>query len=272
MLPCSLFTFASECQQDIFDASNGDYRLKLVRTKSFYTQSFECSVFRWRRQRSMTSRWHAVKDFRFSLFCHVIIKIEEDGVLLCSIYSLVIESEDQCTECMQPCVGGCMCVCVCLQMSMSSHPIAAYSISILSLKIIDTHVRSLHRFGRCQIVVRRFSLIRWIYKNVSCEIIVPHLFSLNIMLCVGDDPLLCMTALLLAWCVFVRRMVDMKLVSHAPAADDIPNRWWGCCNGLQHKYRWKCCRNTPDTQYNATGFTHEFRKLTTKWIEQREHF
>lgn len=116
------------------------------------------------------------------------------------------------------------------------------------------------------------SLIRWIYKNVSCEIIVPHLFSLNIMLCVGDDPLLCMTALLLAWCVFVRRMVDMKLVSHAPAADDMPNRWWGCCNGLQHKYRWKCCRNTPDTQYNATGFTHEFRKLTTKWIEQREHF
>lgn len=99
------------------------------------------------------------------------------------------------------------------------------------------------------------------YKNVSCEIIVPHLFSLSIMLWVGDEPLC--NALLLPWWVFVRRMVDIKLVSQAPVADDMPKRWWGCCSGLQHKYRWKCWRNTPDTQYSATGFTQELRKLQT---------
>lgn len=84
------------------------------------------------------------------------------------------------------------------------------------------------------------------------------------MLWVGDDPLC--NALLLPWWVFVRRMVDMKLVSQAPVADDMPKRWCGCCSGLQHKYRWKCCRNTPETQYRATGFTHELRKLRSeKW-------
>lgn len=96
---------------------------------------------------------------------------------------------------------------------------------------------------------------------------MPHLFSFSIMLWVGDEPLC--SALLLPWWVFVRRMVDMKLVSQAPVADDIPKRWCGCCSGLQHKYRWKCCRNTPDTQYNATGFTHELRKLSN--IDQQRN-
>lgn len=105
------------------------------------------------------------------------------------------------------------------------------------------------------------------YKNVSCEIIVPHLFSFSMMLCVGDEPLCNIVALLLPWCVFVRRMVDMKLVSQAFVAVDRPRRWWPGWMGLQHKYRWKCWRNTPDTQYNATGFTHEFRKLFARASE-----
>lgn len=74
--------------------------------------------------------------------------------------------------------------------------------------------------------------ISFLYKNVSCVIDIPHLFSLNIILCVGDEPL-CMIALLLPCCG--RRIVDMKLVSQAFVAMDIPKRWWVCWFGLQHK-------------------------------------
>lgn len=95
------------------------------------------------------------------------------------------------------------------------------------------------------------------YKNVSWDRIVPHLFSLIMMLCVGDEPLC--TIVWWLWCG--RRMVDMKLVSQAFVANDSPRRWCVGWIGLQHKYRWKCCRNTPDTQYRATGLTQEFRKL-----------
>lgn len=95
------------------------------------------------------------------------------------------------------------------------------------------------------------------YKNVSWDKIVPHLFSLIIMLCVGDEPLC--TIVWWLWCG--RRMVDIKLVSQAFVANDSPRRWCVGWIGLQHKYRWKCCRKTPDTQYSATGLTQEFRKL-----------
>lgn len=85
-----------------------------------------------------------------------------------------------------------------------------------------------------------------------------YLLSFIIILCVGDVPLWT----IVWWLVCCgRRMVDMKLVSHAFVANDKPRRWCVCWFCLQHKYRWKCWRNTPDTQYKATGFTHELRKL-----------
>lgn len=112
---------------------------------------------------------------------------------------------------------------------------------------------------------RDFRLICWLatsientYKNVTWDKNVSHLLSFIIILCVGDVPL-CTIVWWLLCCG--RRMVDIKLVSQAFVANDKPRRWcigWFC---LQHKYRWKCWRNTPDTQYKATGFTHEFRKL-----------
>lgn len=64
------------------------------------------------------------------------------------------------------------------------------------------------------------------------------------------------------WCC-ERRIVDTKLVSHALPADDRPIRRCTVI-GRQHRYRWKCCRNTPDTQYRATGLMQEFRKLAKK--------
>lgn len=95
----------------------------------------------------------------------------------------------------------------------------------------------------------------YLYKIVLW--IVSHLFSAMMMLCVGDPPLCDCTVLLLLW--LFRLMVDMYVVS-APLAVDMPKRLVGV-GVLQHKYRWKCCRNTPDTQYKAIGFTHELRKL-----------
>lgn len=62
------------------------------------------------------------------------------------------------------------------------------------------------------------------------------------------------------WLCCDRRIVDTKLVSQAFPAEDIPmRRWTDICR--QHRYRWKCCRNTPDTQYRATGLMQELRKL-----------
>lgn len=99
--------------------------------------------------------------------------------------------------------------------------------------------------------------------------IVPHLFSFILILCVGDEPF-CTIVWWLPCCV--RRIVDMKLVSQAFVATDMPRRWCVCWICLQHKYWWKCWRNTPDTQYKATGLTHEFKKLrVTQGTHQAIH-
>lgn len=62
------------------------------------------------------------------------------------------------------------------------------------------------------------------------------------------------------WLCWDRRIVDTKLVSQALPTEDMPmRRWTDICR--QHRYRWKCCRKTPETQYRATGLMHELRKL-----------
>lgn len=71
--------------------------------------------------------------------------------------------------------------------------------------------------------------------------------------------------------VLLRRMVDVKLVSHTLVAVECPRSRLGDTMGRQHKYRWKCCRKTPDTQYRATGFAHELRKLERRRTNGRRH-